>query len=273
MRQGEVAYAIDLAATEGWNPGLCDAHVFYKSDPKGFFIGLLDDNPIGCISAVSYAGKFGFIGLYIVAPQYRGRGYGIQLWHHAVGRLQGHNIGLDGVVERQPQYAQSGFRLAYRNIRFEAKASPSTAANSALLDVHGIGFEKLSAYDAPFFPVQRRTFLETWRRMPNAYGLGYVQNGELLGYGILRECRNGYKIGPLFADTPDVAEALFQGLISKAEDGASVYLDVPEPNAVALALVDRHGMHKVFETARMYTGEVPDIKLEKTYGITTFELG
>lgn len=273
MQSDEVGFAIDLAAAEGWNPGLFDAQAFYATDPNGFFIGLLDGKPIGCISAVSYAGRFGFIGLYIVAPQYRGKGYGIQLWQHAVHRLQGHNIGLDGVVERQPQYAKSGFKLAHRNIRFEGKVKPSATANPALVDLGEASIEKLLEYDAAFFPAPRDTFLEAWLRMPNSMGLGYVRGGELLGYGVIRECRSGYKIGPLFADSPDIAESLFTGLCSKVDAGASVYLDIPEPNADAIALVNRHGMQKVFETARMYTHEAPCINLHKTYGITTYELG
>ena len=68
MQADEVGFAIDLAAAEGWKPGVCDAQAFYETDPEGFFIGLLNDEPIGCISAVSYKGRFGFIGLYIVAP-------------------------------------------------------------------------------------------------------------------------------------------------------------------------------------------------------------
>ena len=34
--------------------------------------------------------------------------------------------------------------------------------------------------------------------------------GELVGYGVLRECHQGYKIGPLFADDEDVADSLFR---------------------------------------------------------------
>lgn len=273
MQADEVDFAIDLAASEGWNPGLYDAQAYYQTDPDGFFIGLLDDQPIGCISAVSYEGKFGFIGLYIVAPRYRGKGYGLQLWQHAVSRLHGHNIGLDGVVERQPQYRQSGFQLAYRNIRFETLARPSLTTNQALVDINDLDIEKLLNYDRSFFPACRKTFIEAWLCMPNAQGLGYLQDGQLLGYGLIRECRHGYKIGPLFADTRDIAESLFTGLSSKVETGAPVFLDIPEPNKAALVLADRHDMQKVFETARMYTHEAPSINLENTYGITTFELG
>jgi hypothetical protein len=73
MKRNELDFAIQLAAKEGWNPGLHDAECFYRTDPNGFFIGLLDENqPVGCISAVSYNGTFGFIGLYIVAAEHRG---------------------------------------------------------------------------------------------------------------------------------------------------------------------------------------------------------
>jgi hypothetical protein len=32
-------------------------------------------------------------------------------------------------------------------------------------------------------------------------------------------------------------------------------------------------MKKVFETARMYTGDEPVIELQKIFGVTSFELG
>lgn len=272
MREDEVRIAIDLAANEGWNPGLHDAQSFYETDPQGFFIGLLDGKPIGCISAVSYGGSFGFIGLYIVVPQYRGKGYGIRLWQHAVDILRDHNIGLDGVVERQPQYMQSGFKLAYRNIRYEGQAHDA-AVDPALTDLRSISSEQLNTYDEQFFPVERSHFLAAWIAMPNAIGMAYMLNGKMAGYGVIRECRTGYKIGPLFADNPEIAESLFLGLGSRVKTNAPIFLDIPEPNNEALSLVGRHNMHKVFETARMYTQQEPSISLNNTYGITTFELG
>jgi hypothetical protein len=38
-------------------------------------------------------------------------------------------------------------------------------------------------------------------------------------------------------------------------------------------MAEKHGMKKVFETARMYTGPDPEIDLDRTFGVTTFELG
>ncbi len=126
MERSEVDFAVGLAANEGWNPGLYDADCFFKTDPNGFFIGLLDGEPIGCISGISYNGGFGFIGFYIVIPERRGQGYGIKLWNTALAYLKGHNVGLDGVVAQQSNYKKSGFALAYRNIRYEGVAAPSS---------------------------------------------------------------------------------------------------------------------------------------------------
>lgn len=82
----------------------------------------------------------------------------------------------------------------------------------------------------------------------------------------------GHKIGPLFADTPDIAGALAEALIAP-HTRETVVLDPPEPNAAAVALAGRLGLSPVFETARMYKGRAPDLDLARIYGITTFELG
>ena len=56
-------------------------------------------------------------------------------------------------------------------------------------------------------------------------------------------------------------------------EGDAVFLDVPQPNADAVALAERERMRGVFETARMYTGDAPACELPRVYGVTTFELG
>ena len=50
-------------------------------------------------------------------------------------------------------------------------------------------------------------------------------------------------------------------------------LDVPEVNRAAVSLAERNGMTPAFETARMYNKGEPELRLDKVYGMTTFELG
>jgi len=270
MTRAEVDLALNWAAAEGWNPGIHDADCFYATDPNGFFIGELEGEPIACLSAAAYDERFGFLGLYIVKPEFRGKGFGLQIWKAGLAYLGKRNIGLDGVVTQQENYRKSGFKLAYRNIRYEGRGGRFRSQN--IVNLSALPFKELTAYDSGLFPVQRAQFLRCWIEQPEGAALGILCNGHLIGYGVLRACRRGFKIGPLFADDAGSAEQLFQALASQVPD-APIFLDVPAPNAAAVDLAQRHTMKIVFETARMYTQEPPLLPLERCFGVTTFELG
>jgi ribosomal protein S18 acetylase RimI-like enzyme len=273
MTRAELDLAVDWAAHEGWNPGLDDARVFHAADPDGFFVGTLDGEPVASISLVAYDAAFAFLGFYVVKPQLRGRGFGIALWREAMARRARPLTGLDGVVAQQANYAKSGFRLAHRNIRFGGPA-PSAAADTtrAIVPAVEVPFDGVLAYDRIFFPAPRPAFLSLWLTPPHGAALAMLDDGRIVGLGAIRACRQGCKIGPLYADNESVAEALFLRLAADAR-GGNVFLDVPEPNEAALRLVRRHGLAPVFETARMYTGAAPQIPLARLYGVTSFELG
>ena len=258
---------------EGWNPGIHDADCFYAADPNGFLIGLLDEEPIATISAVNMARSFGFLGFYIVKPEYRGKGYGIRIWNAGLKYLEGRNVGLDGVVAQQENYKKSGFKLAYRNIRYEGSGCGTVSKRPEIVNLSSLAFEDVEAFDRSFFPADRTEFIQCWINQPGCNALGILQNGKLAGYGVLRRCRSGYKMGPLFADSPELAESLFMALCSGIESTESVYLDVPEVNRSAIQLAERHHMKVVFETARMYKGREPDLSLNRLFGVTSFELG
>jgi GNAT superfamily N-acetyltransferase len=279
MTRDEVDLAVDWAAAEGWNPGLHDAASFHAADPDGFLVGLLGGEPIASISVVRYEGDFAFLGFYIVKPEHRGAGYGLRLWNEGMKRLDGWNIGLDGVVAQQSNYARWGFKWADRNVRYEGRAE-AAAENPPpglrIVDLSELPFDPVSAYDAALMPARRTAFLRSWLSRPGIISLGAVEAGRLAGYTVLRPCRAGYKFGPLFADSPAAAEALFQAASARVPASSPVYLDVPGSHAAAVALAERHGMSPVFETARMYrlaTRPSIDLPVERWYGVTSFELG
>lgn len=273
LTRNELHLPIDWAAAEGWNPGLYDADAFYAAGPDGFLLGELDQQPIAAISAVKYGTSFGFLGFYLVQPAYRGRGYGLRIWQAALARLAGRNIGLDGVVAQQDNYKKSGFTLAYRNIRYAGVTGGSPVAHADLVDLRQTPPAEVAAYDQRLFPAPRHAFLHAWLQQPEAVALGLRQQGRLTGYGMIRPCRTGYKIGPLFADSPEQAATLLQALRSRVPAGQPFYLDTPEINPAAVALAEQQPMQVVFETARMYTGPAPMLPLQQVFGVTSFELG
>ena len=274
MSYADLARTLDWAAAEGWNPGRDDARAFHAADPLGFFMGWRGSEPAAAISVVNYNPGFGFLGLYIARPEFRGEGLGFALWQEALRRRPAKLIGLDGVVAQQANYARSGFRLAYRNIRYGgAPPARSEASIAAKLVAAGdVPFDRLAAYDRRFFPAPRAAFLSLWLAPTHGAALAAVAGGDVCGLGAIRACRDGFKIGPLFAADERIADTMFRALAAKAGNGP-LFLDVPEPNKSAVRLAERYGLSPVFETARMYTGHAPEIDLADIFGVTTFELG
>mmetsp|Transcript_11611 Transcript_11611/g.13660 ORF Transcript_11611/g.13660 Transcript_11611/m.13660 type:complete len:290 (-) Transcript_11611:112-981(-) len=273
MTREDFDLAIHWAAEEGWNPGLADAGTYFETDPEGYWCGVLNGEMVASISAVKYGVDFGFVGFYIVKSGFRGKGYGLELWNRAMESLAGRNVGLDGVVEQQDNYKKSGFQLAYNNIRYEGVTNGESNLREGIVAIAEDQLEVILSYDKPFFPGERQSFLRKWLKQDGSTALASWRDGDLLGYGVIRPCRNGYKIGPLFADTAEIAESLLLGLQSSVRSGEPFYLDFPEGNEAALVLVMKYKMRKVFDTARMYTADFPTLPLSRIYGVTSFELG
>jgi ribosomal protein S18 acetylase RimI-like enzyme len=272
MRPDEVEMIRTWETAEGWNPGLHHGPCFFATDPGGFFVGELEGRPVACISCVAYNDAFGFLGLYIVQPEFRGRGYGLQTWRAGMAHLGTRNVGLDGVVAQQSNYQRSGFAVAHYHIRYQGEGSGRPPAG--IVPLSAVPFEDVLAYDRGCFPAPRPAFLRAWLAMPESVALGCLREGRLAGFGVAHRSVEGFKVGPLFADDLEAAELLLRGLTAET-GGGSFFLDAPDDaeNPAAAQLVGRFGMREVLRTARMYTRGRPRLNAGRVFGITSMELG
>ena len=113
MRLAGLETALGWARAEGWDPGYDDAAAFHAADPGGFLMGWIGTVAVACISVVKYGEDFAFLGLYIVRPEHRSKGYGKAIWDAGIASAVGRVIGLDGVLAQQDNYRKSGFERAY----------------------------------------------------------------------------------------------------------------------------------------------------------------
>lgn len=271
MSKDELQLAIDWAAKEGWNPGLHDLECFYAADPNGFFIAKLDEEPIAVASGVIYDDHFAFCGFYIVKPEYRGQGYGMQITQARLDYIGDRCTGIDGVEEMVDKYKNIGYQTTYKNARYILKDAQRFTLDKNIVPLAEVSVDQLNSYDRCYFPAPRKEFLQQWITQPDAIALAYVVNGELTGYSVARKCREGFKIGPLFAETITIADALLQAMFTKTQ--TPTFLDIPKINQHAVQLVEKYNMQEVFRTERMYRNGKPEINMSNVYGITTFELG
>lgn len=242
MAAFELPLAFHGAAAEGWNPGLDDTEPFQAADPEGFLLGLREGEPIGCSSAVrcSSGGAAAMGGRSGTLPW--------PTWRDA------RSVSMVSLPSRRTT---------------APRAFSSCSAASATRGPWPRPFEELLACDARFFPSGRAAFLSAWLRHSGSCALGLLRPGALVGYAVVRPCREGFKIAPLFADDPEAAERLFRGLRAQLPSPGPLIRDPPVPNGAALALAAAPGLSPFFETVPMLRGADPVLPLERLFAITS----
>lgn len=270
MTKDDLKIALGWAADEGWNPGLDDVDNFYIADPEGFFIGELNGEAVSCISVIRYHEDFNFIGLYIVKPELRKQGLGLKTWTEAFKLIPEQSAALDAVLQQVSNYQKFGFQSTHSHLRYEGIITGKLDAD--VMDIKNLDFEQLCLYDRQYFPSDRQKFLTQWINQPHGQGYAIITNGQILGYGVIRQATKGLRIGPLFAENAPIAEKLFLSLASYSE-GHPIYIDVPTLNQEAIALCESYQMQPMFECVRMNKGKIPHLNWHNVFGVTTLELG
>ena len=154
LHGGDIPLIVDWARAEGFCPGHGDVEIYRQTDSQGLWVACLHQELIGCIAGVRYSQAYGFIGLFIVAPQHRGRGYGLQLWRHALEHLADVAcIGLEAAPERIADYASWGFQPASPTSRWRRQGSitpgpPPELPGLALVEAAALPDQVVQAYDA-----------------------------------------------------------------------------------------------------------------------------
>jgi hypothetical protein len=269
----EVFLPTRWAAAEGWNPGHHDFSVFQAADPGSLLTVETEGGPAGVITALRVTPNYGFLGCFVLDPCVRGKRWAAILWHAALERMEGRTIGLEGVLERQHNYARWDFAPAERTT-CQCGVAPTRPAPWAggIEPASRTPLADLAAYDAAGYGAPRAAALVAWLTLPERRALVFKREGRLRGFGVIRRCQTGVRIGPLMADDPEAAEALFDALAGFAP-GEPLQLDTPEPNRESVKLARRRGLEPVVTVIRMYRGTPPKRSLDQVYGLTSFAMG
>ena len=231
----------------------------------------------GAITGCNLNDSVAFGGYFIVRKDWRRRGVGKLLFDKHLKHIGDRNFGIDAVEDRVEHDKKDGF--IHMSFPVSAYMGIPDRANLATLDDEHAGslvkfnpdlFEQLFVYDTKMHTIPRREFLKCWIKEDITTTYCAVAEGGIEGYGCVQPIEGGsYMIGPVFADTPELAGGLFTKLMLSVPEGKQVAFDIPSENPLSQAIVKRHKMVFELKLYRMYTKEVLKFDLEKVYAFTT----
>ncbi|TLY46480.1 MAG: GNAT family N-acetyltransferase [Gammaproteobacteria bacterium] len=285
MEEKDLEMVMNWCKEEKWNVGMYDAAAYYALDSKGHFLFLLDKKPIGAISMVKYSHNLFAIGAFIVKKEYRNKGFGSQIWHYAIEILKKNNNAtscLYSVPAQISRYAASGFQSDFHIQRWKKSfikqpTSKMEESTTNLKQLNSIPIESIIEYDQSIFSVSRKKLLAKFIQNENIVGFASTDDsGQITGFGLIRPCINGYRIGPLYADHIGNAQKLFQTLLNNVN--STVFIDAPSHNPHIEQFASYFNLERVSkeDTAAMFRREVPDslrTNNHKNYAICSLEVG
>jgi len=254
MKMDDLADALSLSVTEGWNQTTDDWHFLLDNPENICIVAEIDRKVIGTATALVHSGKVAWIGMVLVNRSCRGMGIGRLLMNDIIRNLDiSLNIKLDATPAGKPLYESLGFKDECQIIRMTA-ATVSMPGESYYNNVYETGKEllqKLVEYDKPVFGASREKVLAYL--INNCFDRAFhsVTDDRIGGYVLGRKgSRFGY-IGPLNADSPHIAQALLENVLHTM-NGSAAAVDIHADKTALIELLEKAGFVRQREFTRMY---------------------
>lgn len=246
-----------LSTRIGWNQSLPDwEYMLGAGDGVGLLAG--DGTLVASAMSLPY-GAFAWICMVLVDPDYRRRGLATRLMDIVVTRQEaaGRVPGLDATPDGREVYRHIGFEDDYRLGRYRAEqVEPETGASIpsrvAIRPLVDSDLPVLTAIDHTVFGGDRSALLE--HLLPRVPGVphGAWRDGALVGYVLGREGREAHQVGPLIAESAEIAITLARAALGAIE--GPVYLDAPDAQADFVRWLEARGFAQQRPFFRMYRG-------------------
>ena len=284
LSEYDINFVTEISRNEGFAPGVGDLGIYQNTDKQGLWVGWLNDIPIGCIAGVRYNDNYGFLGLFLVIEKFRGNGFGLQLWKKALSHLSDLPcVGLEAAPERISDYSKWGFNVSSKTTRWQWLGDGKLLDddfgdldNFSFVEGSSIPQNAVEKFDEKRETTSRPHFLSSWLNHPAGKVIAVIdQEKRCHGFGRIRPCLlkngEGWRIGPLMADTPNLLKILLKKLVDSHP--GLIIIDAPGLNNYASEVFRELGFQSESETFRMYRGFQPPVSMNDVYGLACLELG
>ena len=267
MVEKDLPAILRMASEEGWLSNLSEFQMFIEYNPFGCFVYTEGDRVIGSVMTFHHT-KSAWVGNFIVAKEYRGKGIGKKLFARAIEYLdkkKKKRIYLNAAYEAKKMYEKFGFRKIVPVNRWQGKAvkfaNNMESSRETIPDI--LGFVKVDAFlwkDERFSLISQLSLLRFSRLCLEPPGfLIYGNTGKAV------------TIGPWEVEggDEDAAERLFASALSKLKPDKKIFLDVPSLNKKAEKILTKYKFKIIGSTLFMCRGNPPKIRFGGIFSFAT----
>lgn len=244
-----------LKEAAGWNQVRGDWEALLQVEPEGCFAGEVDGRVVATATAVKWDSSLGWIGMVLVDPAHRRQGHATRMMEHCIAYLKPRCscIKLDATDDGAKVYSRMGFQHEYTVERWRRPDGRSGGGPSArVLPLVPADFPSVLEMDRQAFGADRGRLLEWYFR---TFG-GAVQrsggSGSLGGFALGRPGSSAFQMGPVVAESPEVAAELMAAFLEGVE--GPVIADFPDPNSAVRDLLRELGFVPSRVLCRMFLG-------------------
>ncbi len=264
MRQNDLTFALFLTNYEKWSDIAFDFETLISYPKQAAFILEADGKRVGMIGTVSYE-HMGFIGSFIVHPNYRGQGYGTALFDHGIDHLKKMGtelILLDAVEEAQSFYENKGFKTLFTSHRFRGTLRGKNSDYCRVMKK--ADFKDVVSVDSECFGEDRSHFLKSLlTNHPFHARILESSEGNIIGFAFASERSEFFRIGPMnILSRTNLARDLVLS-IPLPNHEIEVRIGVPGYNEEALSMYRDLGIPESICSIRMGLGNLESMRMHK----------
>ncbi len=231
LTPADKAQGLELSSEAGWNQNAADWDLLMQVC-RGWGAERADGRLIGTTMAWQPTATQAWINMVLVAARSRGQGVARRLMDECLAdpELGGTATLLDATDMGAHLYTKLGFagdREIIRLLRPAIPADPGSAEDSpGLRPITAKDMEAIVGFDAEVSGVHRpdvlRNFLD---RLPQGAWMQTDDTGQLLGFVLGRDGRIGVQLGPVVANTAEIACRLLDRALANV--AGTVVIDAP----------------------------------------------
>jgi GNAT superfamily N-acetyltransferase len=252
MSPGDIPAAMRLKQSAGWNQSAQDWMNILALEPEGCWVYEAEGTVAGSTTAICYGRDLAWIGMVLVLPEFRGRGFGRALMEHALeylARRRVQAIRLDATDMGRPLYEKLGFRDECMIERWAASAVAVSPPDEPICAAPLRDMTELGALDRRAFGAGRNRVIEQLIACFPAESLRARD-----GFVMARPGSGAHFLGPCVAAGAATARGLIEAALA-GHAGEAVFWDLLPENSEAARLAAGLGFTCKRRLVRMVLGE------------------